>query len=86
MIGKYEEAIGEFIKDHLDWRDFAYMVLAGDERLRNKSRAVIKDKFWEFWEFWDAREEDSDIVSDWLTSQQTPLYSLDNLNNKEEQQ
>ena len=82
MLGKYEKAIDEFIKHHLDRREFAYMVLSGDERLRNKSMTVIKDKFLGFW---DAREEESDTVSNRLPSQQTPFYSLDNLNNKEEQ-
>ena len=62
MIGwtKYKKAIDEFINDHLDRQEFAYMVLSGDERLRDKSRGVIKDKFWEFWYWYDSEEEESD--------------------------
>jgi hypothetical protein len=55
MIGKYKEGIDDFIENHLDRNDFAFLVLLRDERLRKQSMEDIKDKFWAFWE---AREEE----------------------------
>ena len=81
MIDRYKEGIDDFIENHLDRRDFAFLVLPRDERLRHQAMTEIKDKFWEFW---DAREDKSHTVGDWLANQQTPLYSLDNFNDKEE--
>jgi hypothetical protein len=55
MIDKYKEGIDDFIKNHLDRQDFAFLVLPRDERLRHQAMAEIKDKFWTFWE---AREDE----------------------------
>lgn len=64
MIGKYKEGIDDFIKNHLDRQDFAFLVLPRDERLRHQAMTEIKDKFWTFWE---AREdEECDDLSNYL--------------------
>ena len=55
MIGKYKEGIDDFIENHLDRNDFAFLVLPRDERLRKRSMEDIRSKFWDYWY---AREEE----------------------------
>ncbi len=58
MIDKYKEGIDDFIENHLDRNDFAFLVLPRDERLRKQSMEDIKSKFWDYW--YASQEEESD--------------------------
>ena len=60
MIGKYIEALDEFMKNHLNVRDFGYLILLKDERVKQEVLSKITE---EFWNFWEAREEEDNDVS-----------------------
>ena len=60
MIDKYKEGIDDFIENHLDRDDFAFLVLPIDERLRKQAMEDIKSKFWDFWYWYDSEEEGRD--------------------------
>ena len=48
------------MKNHLNVRDFGYLILLKDERVKQEVLSKITE---EFWNFWEAREEEDNDVS-----------------------
>ena len=48
MIVPTNETLQEFINNHLDVKDFGYLVLATDDRLNDEALCIIRRKLNEF--------------------------------------